>query len=59
MSINELFVLCHPKKGTMIGRLAFKTREAAEEYIKSRPTSTIQYRLERYLPAPVQEVKSV
>lgn len=41
----------------MVGRLAFKTREAAEEYIKRRAGHEDRYVIERYLPAPMEGFK--
>lgn len=62
--VNELYVIVFAKKGTMVGRRAYKTQREAESYLRSfnRPGATskdgqAKYRLERYLPAPLKEVQ--
>ncbi len=53
MSLNVLYVIVFAKKGTMVGRLAFKTLDAAKEYTKGTGN---RYRIERYVPAPLHVV---
>lgn len=54
--MNELYVIVFAKKGTMVGRLAYKTLQEALDHI-DRSGGTSKYRIERYLPAPLKEVK--
>lgn len=55
--MNELYIIVWKSANTMVGRLAFKTRAAAEAYVKDRRNRADKYRIERYLPAPIEEVR--
>lgn len=57
--MNELYIIVFKNAGTMVGRLAFKNRVDAEVYVKNRKNQADRYRIERYLPAPIEEVRDV